>query len=63
MSEQYRTTSRANMRDEPSTKARIITTLADGVILHVDPDRTQDGEWLPVVLVRGWVHNSTVEAA
>ena len=60
------------MRDEPSTKARIVTTLDNGVILHVDPDRTQDGEWLPVLLVkdgypletrRAWTHSSVVEAA
>ena len=59
---QYRTVTRANLRNEASAEAAVITTLATGTIVNVDTDRTPDGDWLPVVLVRGWVHQSVVEA-
>jgi hypothetical protein len=51
----------ANYRSEASIKAPIIAVLRSGTILHIDYDRTQDGEWLPVSLVRGWIHTSVVE--
>ncbi len=59
---QYRATSNANIRDEPDAKASVAAVVGAGAIVHVDPDRTPDGEWLPVILVRGWVHKSVVEA-
>lgn len=60
---QYRiTTTKANLRNEPDAKAGIVAVVEAGAIVHVDPDRTPDGEWLPVILVRGWVHKSVVEA-
>lgn len=55
---EYRVTSPriANLREEPSTKAGILTQLRTGTIVHMDH---ADGEWL-YVEVRGWVHQSTV---
>ena len=50
----------ANVREEASTSSRVVITLERGQLLTTDPDRTQDGEWLPVVFVRGWVHTSIV---
>ena len=59
---QFRVTaSNANYRNEASLKAPVIAVLRNGTILHIDYDRTQDGEWLPVSLVRGWIHTSVVE--
>jgi SH3-like domain-containing protein len=46
----------ANLREEASTKARVLTLLAPGTIVHLDH---VDGDWL-YVEVRGWVHQSTV---
>ena len=48
----------ANMREEPSTKARAVTLLAPGTIVHLEQT---DGDWLRVTM-RGWVHKSTVTA-
>lgn len=48
----------ANLREEPHAKARRLTLLAPGTIVHLE--RT-DGDWLRVT-VRGWVHKSTVKA-
>lgn len=61
---QYRvsTDKQANVREEASTKARVLFQLAPGAIVHLDPGRTPDGEWFPVVVVRGWMHKSTVKA-
>lgn len=60
---QYRITGtlRANVREEPSTDSRVLFQLAVGAIVHADPARTRDGDWLPVVMVRGWVHRSLLE--
>lgn len=55
---QYRVTSEgpANLREEPTKKAGILTELRPGTIVHMDHI---DGEWLYVSL-NGWVHTSTV---
>lgn len=60
---QYRITGtlRANVREEPSTDSRVLFQLAAGAIIHADPERIRDGEWLPVVMVRGWAHRSLLE--
>lgn len=60
---QYRITGtlRANVREEASDKARVLFQLAPGAIVHADPARTKDGEWLPVMVIRGWVHRSLLE--
>lgn len=52
----------ANVREEASTGSRVVAALADGTIVHVDSERTPDGDWLPVLFARGWVHRSVVEA-
>ena len=52
----------ANLREEPSIKARILTTLSQGTIVHADPGRTVDGDWMPVVIVRGWIKAGLLEA-
>lgn len=60
---QYRiTTTKANVRNEANVKADVVAVMSAGAILHVDPDRTPDGDWLPVMIVRGWIHSSVVEA-
>ncbi|MBK8113222.1 MAG: hypothetical protein IPK44_01235 [Candidatus Accumulibacter sp.] len=46
----------AFLRDEPSTKARVISLYKPGTIVHMDH---VDGDWL-FVEVRGWMHKSTV---
>ena len=57
---QYRVTSPsvANLREESSTKAGVLTQLRTGTIVHCDHI---DGEWL-YVSVNGWLHKSTVTA-
>jgi SH3-like domain-containing protein len=57
---QYRVTSPkvANLREEPSTKAGILTQLRTGTIVHLDH---ADGEWYYVTF-GGWVHKTTVKA-
>ena len=57
---QYRVTSPrvANLREEPSTDAGIITQLRTGTIVHLEQT---DGDWLRVTM-RGWLHKSTVTA-
>jgi hypothetical protein len=57
----------ANLRDHPDLSAKIVTTLSPGSVLHLDPERSTDTDkdgrhWLPVVFVRGWVRDDTVEA-
>lgn len=63
MTTQYRITGtlRANVREEASDKAKVLFQLAPGAIVHADPERTKDGGWLPVMLIRGWVHNTLLE--
>ena len=56
----------ANLREEPSLKARVLITTAPGTVLHLAPERStepdKDGHyWIPVVFVRGWVRNDMVE--
>ena len=56
----------ANLREEPSLKARVLITTAPGTVLHLDPQRSTDTDkaghrWIPVVMVRGWVRDDTVE--
>lgn len=58
---QFRTTVNANLRQDPSLKAPVVTVLKTGSIVTLDVHRTQNGEWLPVVFVRGWLHKSVVE--
>ena len=48
----------ANLREEPSTKARVLTLLAPGTIVHLEKT---DGDWHRVTF-RGWVHKTTVKA-
>lgn len=73
MLKQYRiTTDKANVREEASTDSRVVITLDKDAVLYDDPERTADGAWLPVLLVkdgypletrRAWAHSSVVEAA
>jgi SH3-like domain-containing protein len=58
----FRTTVNANLRQEASLKAPVVTVLKAGSVVTLDVHRTQDGDWLPVVYVRGWLHKSVVEA-
>lgn len=58
---QFRTTVAANLRQEPSLKAQVVTVLRSGSVVTLDVHRAKDGEWLPVVFVRGWLHKSVVE--
>ena len=56
----------ANLRDHPDLTAKIVTTLSPGSVLHLDPERSTDTDkaghrWIPVVMVRGWVRDDTVE--
>ena len=48
----------ANLREESSAKARVLTLLAPGTIVHLDKS---DGDWLRVTF-RGCVHKTTVKA-
>lgn len=48
----------ANLREEAHAKARVLTLLAPGTIVHLE---TTDGDWRRVMF-RGWVHKSTVKA-
>ena len=48
----------ANLREESSAKARVLTLLAPGTIVHLE---TTDGDWHRVTF-RGWVHKTTVKA-
>ena len=48
----------ANLREEPAAKARVLTLLAPGTIVHLDH---VDAEWYYVTF-RGWVHRTTVKA-
>lgn len=58
---QFRTRVNANLRQEASIKSPVVTVLKTGSIVTLDVHRTQNGEWLPVVFVRGWLHKSVVE--
>lgn len=57
---QYRVTSPrvANMREEPSIEAGVLTQLRAGTIVHLDH---VDADWYYVTF-GGWVHKSTVTA-
>lgn len=55
---QYRVTANANLREEPSTEARVKTQLSPGTIVDV---YATDGDWL-FGAISGWVHRSVVEA-
>lgn len=48
------------MREEPDIASRVVCQLSPGVIVNLDPERTKDDGWLPVVIVRGWLHESVV---
>ena len=50
-----------NMREAASMEARVVVTLARGQVVSDDPERTADGDWLPVKF-RGWMHTSILEA-
>lgn len=50
----------ANLREEPSTKSRVVMSLPRGQIVHLDTDRKQDGDWYPVRYIRGWMHENVV---
>lgn len=58
MSEQYRTLTGCNMRQEPSTDAAIAATLKAGAIVHVK--RVVDG-WADVSVVNGWISAELLE--
>lgn len=58
---QFRTRVNANLRQDPSILAPVVTVLRYGSVVTLDVHRSQDGEWLPVVYVRGWLHKSVVE--
>lgn len=61
MDRQFTVTSeQANFRQEPHRDGAIITKLFEGAIVHLDPDRKPEGDWLPVLLVRGWMHKTVV---
>ena len=46
-----------NMREEASMDARVVVALQRGQVVSDDPERTADGDWLPVKF-RGWMHKS-----
>ena len=48
----------ANLREEAHAKARKLTLLAPGTIVHLEKT---DGDWHRVTF-RGWVHKTTVKA-
>ena len=48
----------ANLREESHAKARVLTLLAPGTIVHLEHT---DGDWHRVTF-RGWVHKTTVKA-
>ena len=48
----------ANLREEAAAKARVLTLLAPGTIVHLEKT---DGDWHRVTF-RGWVHKTTVKA-
>lgn len=54
---QHRVTANANLREEPSTAARIKTQLTAGTIFDV---YATDGEWF-FGTITGWVHKSVLE--
>lgn len=67
---QYRVIRTGYMRQEPTSAPspgdpnatkNVITTFNAGIIVHVDPDRKPEGEWLPVKYVRGWMHKSLLQ--
>ncbi len=60
---QYRIiTQQANVRNEPNKDAGVVAVLREGAIIHVDDERQPQGQWLPVLIIRAWVHGSVVEA-
>lgn len=42
---QFRTTVNANLRQDPSLKAPVVTVLKTGSIVTLDVHRVKDGEW------------------
>ncbi len=59
---QYRVKAKgANVRTEPDISSNIVTTLLPGVIVHLDPDRTVDERWVPVLFCRGYIRDDMVE--
>ena len=59
---QYRViAARGNMREEPDGSARIRATFAQGTLVQRDPDREIEDHWIPVLLVRGWMHDSVIQ--
>ena len=57
---QMRTTTNANMRQEPSGKAAIAAVVQAGAIVHADPTRSTDG-WIQVQIVNGWISGELLE--
>lgn len=57
---QYRTTTNANMRQEPSGKAAIAAVVQQGAIVNVDDTRSTDG-WFRVQVVNGWISGELLE--
>lgn len=56
---QYRVkTEIANLREEPSSAARIKAKVNQGAIVHVGE---RDGDWYRVQVVNGWMHKSVIE--
>ena len=58
---QMRTTTNANMRQEPNGKAAIAAVIQAGAIVNADPTRSTDG-WIPVQIVNGWISGELLEA-
>ena len=59
-STQMRTTTNANMRQEPNGKAAIAAVIQSGAIVNADPTRSTDG-WIPVQVVNGWISGELLE--
>ena len=57
---QMRTTTNANMRQEPNGNAAIAAVIQAGAIVNADPTRSTDG-WIPVQIVNGWISGELLE--
>lgn len=58
---QYRVKVAANFREEEYITSKVRAVLAAGTIVNIDDERIPKGDWLPVLLVRGWMHKSVLE--
>lgn len=57
---QYRTTTNANLRQEPDGKSAVAAVVQRGAIVNVDDTRSTDG-WFRVQVVNGWISGELLE--